>query len=92
VQVARLAGMPAALLRQARATLEALEAKAQAGNAQVDLFAPAPTPVAETASSEQAALLEAFNALDPDTLTPREALDALYRLKLLTHPPKENPP
>ena len=38
VQVARLAGMPASVLRQARATLEALEAKALAGSAQIDLF------------------------------------------------------
>ncbi len=43
VQVARLAGMPASLVRQARATLEALEAQQHAGDAQVDLFA-APAP------------------------------------------------
>jgi DNA mismatch repair protein MutS len=47
VQVARLAGMPASLIRQARATLEALEAKAEAGQAQVDLFAPPPAPASE---------------------------------------------
>ncbi|WP_077033976.1 DNA mismatch repair protein MutS, partial [Pelomonas sp. KK5] len=43
VQVARLAGMPASLVRQARATLEALEAKAAAGDAQIDLFAAPPS-------------------------------------------------
>ena len=42
VQVARLAGMPATLVRQARATLEALEAQQRAGDAQVDLFAAPP--------------------------------------------------
>jgi DNA mismatch repair protein MutS len=42
VQVARLAGMPAALVRQARATLEALETQQRAGDAQVDLFAAPP--------------------------------------------------
>ena len=40
VQVARLAGMPAGLVRQARGALEALEAQQRAGDAQIDLFAP----------------------------------------------------
>ena len=39
VQVARLAGMPDRIVRQARGTLEALEAQSRAGQAQVDLFA-----------------------------------------------------
>jgi DNA mismatch repair protein MutS len=77
VQVARLAGMPQALIRQARSTLEALEAKAQAGQAQVDLFA-APTPSAEP---ELSVVEQALNKIEPDSLTPREALDALYKLK-----------
>jgi DNA mismatch repair protein MutS len=80
VQVARLAGMPQTLIRQARSTLEALEAKAEAGQAQVDLFA-APTAVAAT---EPSATELALNKIDPDSLTPREALDALYRLKALS--------
>ena len=49
VQVARLAGMPASLVRQARHTLEALEALQQAGDAQVDLFAAPPAPPAAPA-------------------------------------------
>jgi DNA mismatch repair protein MutS len=60
VQVARLAGMPPALIRQALAAPP--EASA----------APEPSPV-------DAALAR----IDPDALTPREALDALYRLKTL---------
>jgi len=80
VQVARLAGMPAALVRQARATLEALEAQQRAGDAQVDLFA---APPAEARAPEPSALDAALAAIDPDALTPREALDALYRLKSL---------
>ena len=79
VQVARLAGMPAALIRQARATLEALQAKAEAGQAQVDLFAPPPS----AAAPEPSALELALAAIDPDKLSPREALDALYRLQAL---------
>jgi DNA mismatch repair protein MutS len=79
VQVARLAGMPAALVRQARATLESLEAKAAQGHAQVDLFAPPPAAPAAEPSAVERALAQ----VDPDTLSPREALEALYRLKQL---------
>ena len=79
VQVARLAGMPAVLVRQARATLEALESKAQSGQAQIDLFAPPPA----APSAEPSALQRELAALDPDRLSPREALEALYRLKAL---------
>ena len=77
VQVARLAGMPATLVRQARATLEALEAKAGESRAQVDLFAPLPAAAAPAPSAVEAALA----AIDPDTLAPRDALAALYKLR-----------
>jgi DNA mismatch repair protein MutS len=83
VQVARLAGMPASLIRQARATLEALEAKAEAGQAQVDLFAPPPAAPA----SEPSVLEGALAGIDPDRLSPREALEALYRLRALLPSP-----
>ena len=79
VQVARLAGMPDRIVRQARATLEALEAQSRAGQAQVDLFA---APPAEPPRS-LGAVEQALDRLQPDTLSPREALDALYRLKAL---------
>jgi DNA mismatch repair protein MutS len=89
VQVARLAGMPQAVVRQARHTLEALEAKAEAGQAQVDLFAAAPAPPV-SAEAEHIAELSpieaALRTIQPDSLTPREALDALYRLKALQVP------
>jgi DNA mismatch repair protein MutS len=80
VQVARLAGMPAAVVRQARAALEALEADARSVQAQVDLFAPPPA-VPEAAPS---ALATALADIDPDSLSPREAHAALYRLKALS--------
>jgi DNA mismatch repair protein MutS len=73
--------MPPSLIRQARSTLEALETQQRAGDAQVDLFAPPPAPVAPVAASP---VDEALDAIDPDKLSPREALDALYRLKGLT--------
>ncbi len=80
VQVAQLAGMPKSVVRQARGALEALEAQQRAGDAQVDLFAPPPAPAPAAAPS---ALEEALAALQPDALSPRDALDALYRLKAL---------
>jgi DNA mismatch repair protein MutS len=79
VQVARLAGMPAAIVRQARAALDALEAQQRDTDVQVDLFAAPPTAPTATPS----ALEDALADLDPDSLSPREALDALYRLKKL---------
>ncbi|MFN3298445.1 MutS-related protein, partial [Caldimonas sp.] len=81
VQVALLAGMPASLVRQARATLEALEAQQRDSQAQIDLFA-APPPPAEVAAAPSA-VEEALAAIQPDALSPREALEALYRLKEL---------
>jgi DNA mismatch repair protein MutS len=80
VQVARLAGMPATVVRQARAALEALEANQRATGLQVDLFATPPPAPASTPSAVEDALAD----LDPDSLTPREALAALYRLKQLS--------
>ena len=80
VQVARLAGMPAAVVRQARGALEALEANQRATDLQVDLFAAPPPPPTATPSAVEDAVAD----LDPDSLTPREALEALYRLKQLT--------
>jgi DNA mismatch repair protein MutS len=83
VQVAKLAGMPSGLVRQARATLEALEAQQNSGAAQVDLFA-APTAADAAAAAAGPSRAEAaLAAIDPDQLAPREALEALYRLKAL---------
>jgi len=81
IQVARLAGMPAAVLKQARQTLEALEAQATHQQAQIDLFA-APA-VAEVVTSS--AIENALEAINPDDFSPREALEALYQLKKLNH-------
>ncbi|KQP22473.1 DNA mismatch repair protein MutS [Pseudorhodoferax sp. Leaf267] len=77
IQVARLAGMPTPVLNHARHTLETLEAQASESRAQIDLFAPPPVSEAVGPGPVESALA----AIDPDALTPREALDALYRLK-----------
>src|SRR5665811_2598984 len=80
IQVARLAGMPAAVLNQAQHTLAALEAQATQSRAQVDLFAAPPVVEAITASAVESAL----GAINPDNLSPREALEALYQLKKIS--------
>ncbi len=77
VQVARLAGMPTAVLNQARHTLDALEAQATASQRQVDLFAAVPVEEAAPSSAVEAAV----EAMNPDAMSPREALEALYVLK-----------
>ncbi len=80
IAVARLAGMPAAVLKHARHTLEALELQANQHQAQVDLFAvPQATEVVAVSAVETWA-----RALNPDDLSPREALEALYQLKKLS--------
>ena len=81
VQVAKLAGVPAAVVARAREVLERLESQTSSPARLEDLplFAPsAPAAVAESAPSVvEAALAE----LDVDGMSPREALEALYRLK-----------
>jgi len=88
VHVARLAGVPRPVLARAAQVLAALEARARAGGPdalaeELPLFARAPAPPAGPASALHAALA----ALDPDALSPREAQDALYRLKGLADLP-----
>ena len=84
LQVAALAGLPKAALAQARRRLAELEQRGRETHAaevapqaldapqQFGLFAQAPS-----------AAQEALAALDPDELTPKQALEALYRLKSL---------
>ena len=80
LQVAALAGLPKAVIADARRYLAALEqghevtvavATPPAATPQMGLFAPSlPSPVEE-----------ALRAMDPDALSPRDALDRLYKLK-----------
>ena len=85
LQVARLAGLPGSVVTRAGAILKSLE-KAERGRparARIDdlpLFAAlAPPPPPEAPPEDPLGSL--LDAIDPDALTPREALDALYRLK-----------
>ena len=80
IQVARLAGVPTPVVNHARHVLGELEQGAHASRAQVDLFAPPPASMVATGPSP---LELALAHIDPDTLSPRDALDALYQLKQL---------
>jgi len=87
IQVAQRAGIPQAVIRHATRELERLEAQG-APTPQLGLFgevADAEAQAAATAEINEAqeALQQALAALDPDTLSPREALEALYQLKKL---------
>ena len=83
VAVAKLAGLPRDVVRRAEAVLVQLEEQRKAGGQLDDLplFAAAgPAPAAEappTADPLRDILLE----VDPDALSPKEALEILYRLK-----------
>ncbi|MFV8756315.1 DNA mismatch repair protein MutS [Nannocystaceae bacterium ST9] len=88
IQVGRLAGLPAGVLRRAQRILERLEAQERAApSTQLDLFAPRPGEPAETPASasasglgeHEAGLLDELRECDPDRLSPREAHDLLYR-------------
>ncbi len=82
LQVAQLAGVPQNVIRAARRHLAALEAQSADAGGQFDLFSAAPPDLDEPAvASAPSPALEALKAVDPDSLSPREALDALYRLK-----------
>jgi DNA mismatch repair protein MutS len=96
LQVAQLAGVPPGVIRAARKHLARLEAQALDATPQLDLFAPAPcddadvdagtaapaapAPLQEAADSPALVLLD---TIDPDALSPREALERLYELKRL---------
>jgi DNA mismatch repair protein MutS len=79
IAVAKLAGVPAGVVNHARHALAALETQQDATRAQVDLFAAPPEQTAPEASRVDKALA----GINPDLLSPREALDALYQLKKL---------
>ncbi len=83
IAVAKLAGVPAAVVSRARLALGALEMQQTEARAQVDLFAPPP----DLPAAELSLLEKAMDNINPDALTPREALDALYQLKKLLASP-----
>jgi DNA mismatch repair protein MutS len=99
LQVAQLAGVPPSVIRAARKHLARLESQALDGaTPQLDLFAAAPCDDAEAVLDDavqaapaegaplESAALDLLDRIDPDALTPREALERLYELKRLAAP------
>ena len=80
VQVAKLAGVPAAVVARARDVLQRLErdAAGPANLSDLPLFAAVAEPAAAYGPSPAE---DALRALEPDGMSPREAMEALYRLK-----------
>jgi DNA mismatch repair protein MutS len=83
LQVAALAGIPKSVTAQARRYLTELERERDAlrshssPQGELPLFATAPVP------AQESAVLKALRAVDPNTLSPRDALDLLFQLKSL---------
>ena len=75
LQVASLAGVPRDVIKRARSYLATLETHATAEHPQTQL------PLAAPVEPQPSEMEEALTDIDPDSLTPREALDVLYRLK-----------
>lgn len=79
LQVAALAGLPKSVITDAKKTLAQLESnqqRSQSTSPQMGLFNAPPT-----APKEPSALEQTLAEIDPDNMSPRAALDALYRLK-----------
>ena len=87
VHVARLAGLPSAVLGRAEQVLDELEA-GQHGAVDAGMMASG-LPLfdyhqrAKNSMIAEGEIVAALDALEPDGMTPREALDELYRLKAL---------
>ncbi|MCH9049922.1 MAG: DNA mismatch repair protein MutS [Proteobacteria bacterium] len=86
IHVAKLAGMPAAALGRAEQVLGALEAgeKSQAVARLADdlpLFAAAGGEIGAAAAPAPDPLADALGEINPDALSPKDALELIYRLK-----------
>jgi DNA mismatch repair protein MutS len=87
IQVAKLAGLPAPVIARAKLVLAQLEAEDRTSPARrliddLPLFAASTRQPAQPQDGTADALRAAVAALNPDDLSPREALEALYALKL----------
>jgi DNA mismatch repair protein MutS len=75
LQVAALAGVPRPVIRRAKTYLASLETHQHSGHPQTQL------PFSASVEPQADELADALDNIDPDALTPRQALDALYKLK-----------
>jgi DNA mismatch repair protein MutS len=90
IQVAKLAGLPPAVIARAQEVLRALEA-GQGGRKVTSIVDDLPLFSVATKSTEKIAavdkenepLIAALDAINPDELTPKEALEFVYRLRSL---------
>jgi len=89
VQVARLAGLPRSVVDRARVVLDALEKGDREGGARkatliddLPLFSAAAS-AAPARTTQQSIVEDRLRDVRPDEISPREALDVLYRLKAL---------
>ncbi|WP_299477508.1 DNA mismatch repair protein MutS [uncultured Roseibium sp.] len=90
IQVAKLAGLPASVVERSKQVLSQLEEQDRRSPAEslideLPLFANivASPPPAAVQDAEQDPLSSALTDINPDDMTPREALEALYQLKTL---------
>ena len=87
VQVAQLAGLPKSVVARARVVLDALEKGEREGGSQkaliddLPLFAAASPPPPSPAAPHTSPVIEMLTEAHPDELSPREALELIYRLK-----------
>lgn len=89
VQVAKLAGLPQAVVTRARDVLKQLEEGEISGKANkliddLPLFSVARHNAKKYETAQTSAVEEAMKDINPDNLTPKQALDALYHLKSLS--------
>ncbi len=87
IQVAKLAGLPTPVIERAKVVLAELEAEDRTSPARklvddLPLFAVPRAPPAAPRDEAADAVIKELAALNPDELSPREALEALYALKL----------
>ncbi|MCV0425660.1 MAG: DNA mismatch repair protein MutS [Roseibium sp.] len=89
IQVAKLAGLPSMVVERSRQVLTQLEEQDRNSPSEtlideLPLFASlTPSPPSAATPVEPDPILEALQEIDPDDMTPRDALEALYRLKTL---------
>jgi len=93
IQVAKLAGVPRSVLKQARSKLTSLEQN-NIDTQQPDLFtlsSPPDNPALTAEAAAESATLERLEQLDIDHMSPRDALDTLYDLQALLRKTTDNP-
>ena len=79
--MAALAGVPGAVIRAARKRLAELEEHGLAAGPQRDMFSGGSREAAGAPPAAEHAVFKRLREIDPDSLTPKEALELLYRLR-----------